>query len=409
LSGISVVIFCLAVVFASACSSASKPGGAAGFAMGPVAVRAVPAATTNVPLEISAIGNVEALSTVDVKARVAGQIQKVNFQEGQDVHAGDVLFELDQQPFLQSINENEANLARDTALAAQYRAMVLKDEAQLKSSQAQADRALALQKEGINSREQTETVVASAESQRAARDADQAAVTSAEASIRADQAKLADARLQLSYTAIKAPINGRAGAVQVKAGNLVKENDTTLVTLLQTEPVYITFSIPEQQLAQVRRYDAEHPLVVNAASATGSEEHGKLRFIDNAVDTSTGTIKLKAVFDNAHRQLWPGQFVNVRAQLAMEPNRVVVPTQTVQTGPDGKYVWVMGSDSTVKMRPVNVLRTWGDNTVIGSGLNAGEIVISEGQMRLAPGVKVRVLKPQVAAEAHASAEVPAGS
>ncbi len=377
--------------------------------MGPVAVRTVSASSVSVPLAISAIGNVEAMSTVDIKARVAGQIQKVNFQEGQDVRAGDVLFEMDQQPFLQSINENEANLARDTALAAQYRATVSKDEAQLKSSRAQADRALALQKEGINSREQTETVVATADGLKAAREADQAAVTSAEASIRADQAKLADARLQLSYTSIRAPISGRAGAVQIKAGNLVKENDTTLVTLLQAQPVYVTFSIPEQQLAQVRRYDAEHPLVVNATSTSGTEESGKLRFIDNAVDLSTGTIKLKAVFDNSRRQLWPGQFVNVRAQLAMEGNRVVIPTQTVQTGPEGKFVWVMGADTTVKMRPVNVIRTWGDNAVIGSGLNAGETVISEGQMRLAPGAKVRVLKPQSSAEAQASASGPAGS
>lgn len=349
------------------------------------------------------------MSSVDIKARVAGQIVKVNFQEGQDVKAGEVLFELDQQPFLQAIHENEANLARDTALAAQYRATVLKDEAQLKSSHAQAERALALQKEGINSREQTETIVATADGWQASREADKAAVTSAEASMRADQAKIEDAKLQLSYTIIKAPINGRAGAIQVKAGNLVKENDTTLVTLLQTQPIYVSFSVPEQQLTDVRRFDAQRPLIVHATATSGSDEVGKLRFIDNTVDTNTGTIKLKAVFDNARRQLWPGQFVNVRAQLSMEPNRVVVPTQTVQTGPTGKYVWVMASDSTVSMRPVNVLRAWGENSVIGSGLNAGEMVISEGQMRLAPGAKVHVLKPQNPAEAHASAAGQSGS
>jgi multidrug efflux system membrane fusion protein len=287
--------------------------------------------------------------------------------------------------------------------------MVLKDDAQLRSSQAQAERAVALQKEGINSREQTETVVATAESQRAAREADQAAVTSAEASIRADQAKLEDSKLQLSYTTIKAPISGRAGAIQVKAGNLVKENDTTLVTLLQTQPVYVTFSVPEQQLPQVRKYDAAHPLVVKATAISGSEEEGKLQFIDNTVDTNTGTIKLKATFQNQHRQLWPGQFVNVRAQLLVEQDRVVVPTQTVQTGPTGKFVWVMGADSTVTIRPVNVLRTWGENSIIGSGLNPGEMVITEGQMRLAPGAKVKVLKPQTPGEAQASASGQAGS
>lgn len=368
--------------------------------MGPVAVRAVAATTSNVPLDITAIGNVEALSSVDVKARVAGMITKVNFQEGQDVRAGETLFELDQEPFLEAIHENEANLARDKALAAQYRATVLKDEAQYKSSQAQADRALALQKEGINSREQTETVVATAEGWRASREADQAAVTSAEASMRADQAKIDNAKLQLSYTRIPAPINGRAGAIQVKAGNLVKENDTTLVTLLQTQPIYVTFSVPQQQLGDVRRYDREHPLTVKATTGNGSTEEGKLRFIDSAVDTTTGTIKLKAVFDNPRHQLWPGEFVDVRTQLAVEQDRVIVPTQTVQTGPEGKFVWVMAADSTVSMRPVTVLRASGDNSVISSGLKSGEMVISEGQMRLAPGAKVHVLKP---AEAHAEA------
>lgn len=391
----------LLISMVSCSSGAKRPA----FAMGPVAVRTVTAISSNVPLDIAAIGNVEALSTVDVKARVAGLITKVNFQEGQDVRAGEILFELDQQPFLDAIHENEANLARDTALAAQYRAMVLKDEAQLKSSQAQADRAVALQKEGINSREQTETVVATAESARASREADQAAVTSAEASTRADRAKIENAKLQLSYTRIPAPISGRAGAIQVKAGNLVKENDTTLVTILQMQPIYVTFSVPEQNLTEVRRYDREHPLVVTAATGSGATEKGKLRFIDSAVDTATGTIKLKALFDNPRRQLWPGEFVNVKAQLSVEPDRVVVPTQTVQTGPDGKYVWVMSADSTVSMRLVNVLRTWGDNSVIGSGLKAGEMVISEGQMRLAPGAKVHVLKP---AEAHAEANSPTG-
>lgn len=394
------------IALLSACSSAPKRPM---FAMGPAAVRAVAATSANVPLDISAIGNVEAMSSVDIKARVAGQIVKVNFQEGQDVKAGEILFELDQEPFLQAIHESEANLARDTALAAQYRATVLKDEAQLKSSQAQAERALALQKDGINSREQTETVVATADGWRASREADKAAVTSAEASMRADQAKIEDAKLQLSYTTIKAPINGRAGAIQVKAGNLVKENDTTLVTLLQTQPIYVSFSVPEQQLAEVRKFDAQRPLIVHATATSGSDEVGKLRFIDNTVDTNTGTIKLKAVFDNGRRQLWPGQFVNVRAQLSVEPDRVVVPTQTVQTGPTGKYVWVMASDSTVSMRPVNVVRAWGEKSVIGSGLNAGEMVISEGQMRLAPGAKVHVLKPQNPAEAHASAAGQSGS
>lgn len=397
-----------ALVALSACSSKAQKG-PGGFAMGPVAVRAVTADAATVPLQIAAIGNVEAISTVDIKSRVAGQIKNVNFQEGQDVQAGETLFELDQEPFLQTIRENEANLARDIALAEQSKANIAKDEAQLKTARAQADRALALQKEGINSREQTETVVTSADSLKASLTADEAALNSAEASVKADRARLDEAQLQLSYTTIKAPITGRAGAVQVKAGNLIKENDTTLVTLLQMRPIYVAFSVPQQQLTEVRRYNAERPVVVEALTSGGVTERGTLRFIDNAVDMTTGTIKLKAEFDNKSRQLWPGEFVNVNAQLSMEPNRVTIPSQTIQTGPNGKYVWVMSADKTVSMRPVNVLRAWGDKSVIGSGLHAGETVISEGQMLLAPGSKVRLLKNKTPVEATASAEAASGS
>lgn len=397
-----------ALVVLSGCSSKAQKG-PGGFAMGPVAVRAITASATTVPLQIAAIGNVEAVSTVDIKSRVAGQIKNVNFQEGQDVQAGETLFELDQEPFLQTIHENEANLARDMALAEQSKANIAKDQAQLKNARAQADRALALQKEGINSREQTETVVTSADSLKASLTADEAALNSAEASVKADRARLDEAQLQLSYTTIKAPITGRAGAVQVKAGNLIKENDTTLVTLLQMRPIYVTFSVPQQQLAEVRRYNAERPVMVEAVTSGGTTERGTLRFIDNAVDMTTGTIKLKAQFDNKSRQLWPGEFVNVNAQLSMEPNRVIIPSQTIQTGPNGKYVWVMAADNTVSMRPVNVLRPWGDKSVIGSGLQAGETVISEGQMLLAPGSKVRLLKNKAPVEATASAEASSGS
>ena len=396
------------LVVLSGCSSKAQKG-PGGFAMGPVAVRAITASATTVPLQIAAIGNVEAVSTVDIKSRVAGQIKNVNFQEGQDVQAGETLFELDQEPFLQTIHENEANLARDMALAEQSKANIAKDQAQLKNARAQADRALALQKEGINSREQTETVVTSADSLKASLTADEAALNSAEASVKADRARLDEAQLQLSYTTIKAPITGRAGAVQVKAGNLIKENDTTLVTLLQMRPIYVTFSVPQQQLAEVRRYNAERPVMVEAVTSGGTTERGTLRFIDNAVDMTTGTIKLKAQFDNKSRQLWPGEFVNVNAQLSMEPNRVIIPSQTIQTGPNGKYVWVMAADNTVSMRPVNVLRPWGDKSVIGSGLQAGETVISEGQMLLAPGSKVRLLKNKAPVEATASAEASSGS
>jgi membrane fusion protein, multidrug efflux system len=360
-------------------------------------VRTVAAASSDVPLDTNAVGNVEAASTVDVKSRVAGQVLRVDFQEGQDVHQGQLLFEIDPEPLQRQIAEIQADIAKDVALEQQARANVTKDQAILKQSQSAADRGLELSKEGIFSKEQTEQVVATADSSRASLNADQAAVESSEASLKADRARLEQTALQLTYTKIAAPITGRVGAINVKAGNLIKDNDAALVTILQISPIYVSFGLPEQLLPDVRKYNAEHPLLVEAKADGEKTVTGKLWFIDNSVDSTTGTIKLKAVFENAGHDLWPGQFVDVRARLNVERNRVTVPSRTVQTGPQGKYVWVMNpADGTVSMRPVQVLRNYsppsqGEEAVIGDGLRAGEMVVTEGQMRLAPGVKVRVL------------------
>ena len=363
-----------------------------------VPVRAVPAVSSDVPLSVSAVGNVEAITTVDVKSRVAGQVLRVDFTEGQNVAKGQLLFEIDPEPLKRQLAEYQADLVRDSALEQQARANVVKDEALVKQTHASADRAQALAKEGIYAKEQTEQVVETAESAEASLDADKAAVDSAVASVKADRAKLAETQLQLDYTRITAPISGRAGAIAVKAGNLIKDNDAALVTLLQMSPIYVTFGLPEQLLADVRKYDAEHPLLIQATPDGEHTVTGTLRFIDNSVDNTTGTIKLKAEFENADRALWPGQFVNVNAQLSLEHNRILVPSRTVETGPQGKYVWVMNpSNETVTMRPVQVLRNYtppkaGEQAVIGDGLQPGEMVISEGQMRLMPGAKVRLLQ-----------------
>jgi len=364
-------------------------------------VRAVPAVATDVPLDVSAVGNVEAISSVDVKSRVAGQILRVDFQEGQNVEKGQLLFEIDPEPLERQIAETQADLAKDAALEQQARANVVKDQAMLKQTVAAANRGVELQKEGIFSREQTEQVVATNESTQASLEADQAAVESAVASAKADRARLAQTQLQLTYTKITAPITGRAGAINVKAGNLIKDNDAALVTLLEISPIYVTFGLPEQLLPEIIKYNEEHPLLIQATPGSGQGEmNGTLRFIDNMVDTTTGTIKLKAQFANVDRVLWPGEFVNVQARLSLEHNRVVVPSRTIQTGPQGKYVWVMnGADKTVAIRPVQVLRNYTppkatEEAVIGNGLRAGEMVISEGQMRLAPGMKVRLLKTE---------------
>ena len=392
--------FTLIVFVALVCCACSRSGDsgktAAAGAPPAVPVRAVAAAESDVPLEVGGIGAVEAVSTVEVKSRVTGPILGVHFQEGQDVRQGNLLFELDPEPIQRQIAELEANLGRDIANEKQARANIAKDEATLRNAKAIADRGTQLAKEGIFSREQTDQVVTAADSAKASIEADHAALESAQAAIKADRAKLEQTKLQLSYTKIVAPISGRTGAVPVKAGSLAKENDTTLVTVLQVTPVYVSFSLPENLLAEVRKYNSSRPLVVNATTADGATATGVLQFIDNSVDATTGTIRLKASFENTARKLWPGQFVNVRTQLGLERGRIVVPARTVQTGPRGKYVWVKKEDSSVEMRDVQVLRnftsgTGGEQAVIGSGLKPNEMVISEGQMRLMPGAHVRLL------------------
>src|SRR5882724_3082425 len=238
------------------------------------AVRVVPAVTMDIPLDIASIGNVEAVASVDVKSRVAGQVAKVFFGEGQDVRAGELLFEIDREPLLSQVGELEANIVRDEAQEKQALANVAKDEAQLKSDSAKAERGNQLLKERLVSKEQAETVVAAADSSRAILLADRAAVESAKAAKHAAEAKLVQTRLQLGYTRIMAPMSGRTGTISIKQGSLVKENDTMLVTILQTTPIHVSFSVPEQLLPEVRRYNAQRPLVVEAVAADNATVQG---------------------------------------------------------------------------------------------------------------------------------------
>ena len=400
------------------CSSCAKKdamtsGGA--MMMPAVPVRAVEAVSSDVPLTVSAVGSVEAITSVDVKSRVAGQVLRVDFQEGQNVEKGQLLFEIDPEPLKRQITEYQADLAKDVALEQEARANVVKDQATLKQLRSAADRGLELSKDGIFSKEQTEQVVASADSSQASLDADKAAVESSVAAIAADKAKLGETQLQLDYTNIRAPISGRAGTIAMKAGNLIKDNDVALVTLLQMSPIYVSFGLPEQLLPEVQKFDRERPLLVEATADGENTVTGALRFIDNTVDNTTGTIRLKAEFQNTDHALWPGEFVNVVARIDLEHNRILIPSRTIQTGPQGKYVWVMNpGDNTVTMRPVQVLRNYtptksDEQAVIGTGLQPGEMVISEGQMRLMPGAKVRLLQKQTQLGATGSAGTPGQS
>jgi len=329
-------------------------------------VTAAPATLASVPVQVHAIGNVEAYSTVSVKAQVAARIEKAYFTEGRDVHKGDLLFTLDRQPFEVALQQAEANLA--------------KDQAQLENATAESGRYNELFQEGIASKEQYDSMRTNADA--------------LAASVRADKAAIDKARIDLSYCSIQSPIDGRTGAVLVHPGNLIKDNDAALVVLNQIHPIYVTFSVPEQHLADIKRYQAEGPLKVET-SAPNQEQTistGVLSFIDNTVDSATGTIKLKATFQNADNRLWPGQFVNVALTLMTQTNAVVVPSQAVQTGQAGQYVFVVKPDMTAELRPVLAGNTLSGRTVIQKGVAAGETLITDGQMRVVPGMKVAIRK-----------------
>jgi multidrug efflux system membrane fusion protein len=345
-----------------------------------------------VPVEVRAIGNVEAYSTVSVKTLVGGELTQVYFKEGQDVKTGELLFTIDPRPFEAALKQTEANLARDTAQMKQAQANVAKDTAQAKNAEVENRRYAELFEAGVVSREQADQSRTNAEALMATVRADQAAVASFEEAIRADSAAVANARLQLGYCSIRSPIDGRTGSLMVHQGNVVKANDLPLVAINQINPIYVSFSVPEKELPEIKKYQAMGKLKVEAA-ATSDERHpaeGVLSFMDNAVDSATGTIRLKASFANHERKLWPGQFVNVTLTLTAQPNAAAVPSQAVQTGQSGQYVFVVKPDLTVEVRPVAVGRALDGKTVIEQGLQPGEKVVTDGQLRLVPGAKVEV-------------------
>jgi len=359
-----------------------------------IPVRAVRAVSENVPLEVAAVGNVEAMNRVEVKSRVAGQINRVAFAEGQNVSKGQLLFNIDRETLERQALEQQANLERDAAMEQQASAVVARDRAAEKQSQSEADVARRLGTLGVLSGQRVSQLVTTGDTASAALRADQAAVEAAAGTSRADRARLAETQLQLRFTDVVAPISGRAGAVTVKAGNMVRENDTTLVTLLQLAPLYVTFGIPEQSLPEVQRLNATGQLMVNASANTLSVE-GHLAFIDNAVDATTGTIRLKAVFPNSDNALWPGEFVNLRLRLGVETSRTVVPESSIQDGLDGKYIWLV-KNGTASIAPVAVERTYRPQrgpelAIVSGGIKPGDVIVTEGQLRLTPGATISLL------------------
>ena len=343
-----------------------------------VPVMVASAVEKTVPVELRAIGNVQAYNTVQVKTQVPGELTGVFFKEGDDVKRGQLLFTLDPRPLESDLKRLQGTLARDQAEAANARA--------------QATRYAKLMEEGVVAREQYDQYRTQAEAMEAVAQSDKSAVETA--------------RLQLAYTKIFAPLAGRTGSLLVHRGNIVKENDdkSVLVAINQLTPIYVEFAVPERYLPQVKAQTSAGKLKVQAvAPGEATPEEGTLTFVDNTVDQTTGTIRMKGTFANPSRRLWPGQFVDVVLRLSERPNAVLVPTPAVQTGQQGQFVFVIKSDMTAEQRPVKAGQAVEGSTIIEQGVQAGERVVTDGQLRLVPGSRVEIREAASAAPTAAGA------
>jgi len=354
------------VCMLSACSkggesTGSPPAGKSGVAA-PVPVLVASVVQKPMPARIAAVGTVEASTTVSLKARMDGEITAVRFADGARVARGQVLFELDDRALRARAAELRANVQRDRALAANHRS--------------REQRFRDLRAKGFVSDDAWQQARTDRES--------------AEATQAANEAALAASQVDLSYTRIAAPAAGRIGRAMLQAGNAVKANDTAPLAVIHVlTPVHVSFPVPEQHLAEVRARLAQGPLPVTATptGTTAEIADGRLTFVDNNVDSATGTVRMRATFPNRDEALWPGQFARVSVTLREEPAAIVAPSEAVQTGPKGTYVYVLKPDQTVEQRPVKVDRTEGPDSVIAGGLADGEIVVTSGQLRLTPGAR----------------------
>jgi multidrug efflux system membrane fusion protein len=331
----------------------------------PSPVLVAKAIVKTVPNQLSEIGNVEAFATVNIKSRVEGELVAIHFHEGDMVARGQLLFTLDPRPFAAALKMAQANLA--------------KDHAQLVEAETDEKRFSLLLEASVGSRQQYDQAHASAAALRATALADQAAIETAQ--------------LNLEYTQIHSPLEGRTGNLQSHIGDMIKADaDTPMVTITQVQPIYVTFSVPENELPAVRTNLATHQLEVDATLPSSSQmpEHGVLAFIDNTVNASTGTILLKGLFQNENRRLWPGEFVNATLTLNQVRDAILVPSQAVQTGQNGSFVFVVDRKKEAQLRPVVAGARFGGDTVIEHGIEAGETVVTDGQILLAPGARVRI-------------------
>jgi multidrug efflux system membrane fusion protein len=391
------LLLVIAIAGAGCSGSAASPGGSGRGGRGRGDFGAVPVVVTkvterDVPVDLAAIGNVEAYTTISVRSQVTGQLESAQFREGDFVKKDQLLFTIDKRPFEAALQQAQANLTRDQALLNQAEAQLVRDGANAEYSQLSAERQAALAGRGIVSKDILEQARAQSEATAATVKADRAAVESARAQLVAQQAAVDNAKVQLGYTTIESPINGRSGNLTVKTGNLVSANTTELMTIAQVEPIYVTFSIPALQLATIRERSGKDKILVTVTPQDGSAAsvQGELAFIDNAVDASTDTIKLKGRFTNSDHRLWPGQFARVSLRVTTLQHALVLPSQAVQTGQDGQFVFVVKQDNTVDQQPIVAGQRVGDDVVVEKGLKVGQTVVTEGQLRLEAGTKVQV-------------------
>lgn len=318
------------------------------------------------PVQLHAVGAVEAVSTVMVKPQAGGLLLSIHFSEGQDVNKGDLLFTIDKRPYEAALAQAQANLAKDIAQAKTARELTARYEN--------------LVKKDYVTKEQYDQVRTSAEA--------------FEASVDADRAAVDNAQLQLNYCEIRSPITGRTGNLMVHAGNVLKANEAEMVQIHQMNPVYVSFSVPEENLSDIRTYRSRGTLTVVVTDKTGNNPvTGTLAFINNEVSADTGTIQLKGVFENQDKLLWPGEFINATLILTQRPDAIVVPAQAVESGQNGPYVYIVKADQTAEVRPVTPGDTIGQETIIEKGVQPGETVVTDGQLRLLPGAKVEFQNP----------------
>jgi len=378
----------------AACSD--NAAGKARVQLPPVPVTVGEAVEKTIPVQLTAVGNAQAYTTVGIKSQINGQLVEVRFKEGQEVRKGDLLFVIDPRPFEAALRQTEAALSQRQAEVRQAQAAVERDSAQLENARVQERRYRELVAKELIAREQYDTLNTNMTAMQATVEADRAAVENAKAALQAAQANVDNARLQLAYTRIHAPIDGRTGNLLVQNGNILKANDDNpIVVINQIHPIYVSFSVPEQHLADIKKYRAIGPLQVVARPPRQQETlaTGQLTFVNNAVDQTTGTIQLKATFANENNGLWPGQFVDV-SMVVTSRTAIVVPSQSIQPGQQGPYVFVVKPDQTVESRLVTPGVRLGAETIVEKGLKPSERVVTDGQLRLVPGARIEARPPK---------------